>query len=78
MNKQIEVVSSDAVNFDPNSPSNLMKRATQQMVQSTADTKYDPTPPSREGFEMASSKNQTVILGFFGATSILLLLYGLL
>ena len=53
--KRVTIITPDIQSNDPMSPSNLMKKAMLQEIQSTADTKYDAKPPARlEGFTINS------------------------
>ena len=80
---QIPVVSADAGDpialSDPNSPASLAKKAKEQESQTSADGKYDETPPPRQGFVDLSvcleQERREAGAGLFLSLGILLLLY---
>ena len=84
--QQIPVISSDAGDpvalQDPSSPASIMKRAKALESQSSADRKYDASPPApltksqtKEGFEDCTKEYHEITQGILIATSVLLILY---
>lgn len=68
--EEVPIVSSDAGDqmalMDPNSPASIAKRAKEQAAQTGTDTKFDPTPPPREGYTdiQASPYSDRIITEF--------------
>jgi hypothetical protein len=82
----VPVISPDAGNpailANPNSLEAIMKKTTEQKVQSEADTLYDaPAPPPQEGFQVRTrietGRHSAQIHSLFLTMGILLLAYSL-